>query len=1010
MRATSTIASWISRLTPTRSALTRLALAGLTLTGPAFPAGANAGDKMDIETHTLLITKLERVLEHDATAGADDIEVRLRLADLLAERARLHVVAAEGKDSAGAKRDRRRALEVYKTAVERAGSQRRALVLTQMAHLYEATGESAKAVGLYGRIVTEGAKAYPEAIVGRALAAWGDVLYRQGRFPKALEKFEAALRLKKTERRGYITYRIAWCNLNMGRAAIATARLVEILRDPGLLARKAEDDGGIDQSFHEDVARDLVTFIARGEVTREKVNLLLDLTPEAIRRDSLRALAGETERLGKKREAIFVWSMILDDEPSAIERIDGRVRLATLEWGLGRKPQAVDQLSIAMETWKKQGCRDKDECKAIQARVRKLIVDWNRLEKERVSGELFQAYSLYNAQFDGEHDMQFWAAQTARLLKKYNEASELYRRSSILAAAGLKAKDDADVRKMFEAALIATIEMAESGGDLDVKLKAYDHYLDLNPKGERALEVRYQRARVFYDKNRHDAAAEEFRLVALADARAHAGTRKKAADLALDALVLAKQEGRIEGWALEFARWFPSAREEYLKIARRAVLKEVAAVSNDPKSGDSELKRAARRLSEVNLDGTTKDERVLIARNTLVLAVRTRDLDHTKTAADRMLGVRGLSDEDREFALEKKVWAAEMRLEFENAYRWTLGMKLAKMNETDRHLRLAYLAELAGKSPTRHYNDALKTSRSKAKSEFAATRLVRLSKRPWVELSRHERVLKGNRGLFAGLVLELYARTGDAGRAARHLSSPSLRATGPAQLISRVAATRKINAFDKKIAAHKLVSASDALLQRTLKARLALLTQAEKQAQDAIRSKDWRLQVMTLSIAGRENERLYGEIMDLPPPRRLKPEQRKQYAQALERQARPFKAKADEIAKKTNEFWGNGKALDEVVAGLDKSVGDVTRVLAEDVRQLAARAPGSARARLEGAVKKAMDRPSAADVRSARRALSRDPFSVRQAKALKEMEAGLGRDAMVAYLDARLDQLEGGVK
>jgi hypothetical protein len=295
--------------------------------------------------------------------------------------------------------------------------------------------------------------------------------------------------------------------------------------------------------------------------------------------------------------------------------------------------------------------------------------------------------------------------------------------------------------------------MAESSGNLDVKEAAYNHYLDLNPKGERASEVRYQRARVDYDKNRHDKAAEEFRSIALVNS-GDPDTRKKAADLALDALLLAKQEGRIESWALEFAQAFPKARVEYLNIARRAVLSEVAVISNDQKSSDSELKRAAQRLSKLNLDGTTQDERTLISKNHMVLTVRTRDLEETNRATDRLLAIKGLSAADRELALEKKVWVAEMRLEFDKAYRFTQEMRMPTTAEADRHLRLAYLAELAGRNPTRHYNDVLNTSRSKAKSELAAIRLVRLAQRPWNELSRLEGVLRGNRELFAGLVLE----------------------------------------------------------------------------------------------------------------------------------------------------------------------------------------------------------------------------------------------------------------
>ncbi|MCM2282076.1 MAG: hypothetical protein NDI61_09545 [Bdellovibrionaceae bacterium] len=992
----------------------KVALVGLVLSAAL---SVYASEKMDFETHTLLITKLERVLENSTGNGsdADSLEVRLRLADLLAERARLSIVAAEGKDSAAVTRDRRRALQIYSSAVEKSEAPRRALVLMQMAHLLEATGEIKKALQKYERIVREGTETYPAASVGHALASWGDALFRKGEFTAALDKFESSLKFKETERRGYIMYRAAWCRLNLGQQTIATQGLIEILRHPELLTRKTANGSEIDVSFREDIARDLVAFIARGEVSREKVDLLLELTPESIRRENLRALAGETERLGKKKESIFVWSMILNDETSTFEKIDGRVRLATLEWGLNRKAQAVEQLTAALATWKKEGCRPSEECQAVQSRIRKLIVDWNRLEKERVSPELLAAYTLYNQQFETEYDMQFWAAQTARLLNKYNEASEFYRRSSILAHRELKKKEDSAIQKMFEAALVAQIEMAESGGDPSLQLKAYDHYLDLNAAGGRALEVRYQRARVFYDQNRHEKAAEEFRDIALFNEKKNSDAkrnelRKKAADLALDALVLAKAEDRIERWATEFAETFPSARLEYLAIARRAVLKDVATVSRDAKSSDSELKRAARRLRDLNLDGASATERALIYKNHLVLAVRIRDLEETRAAADRLLGVSGLQAEDREFAMEKKVWVAEMRLEFDSAYRMSQVMRMPKASEAERHMRLAYLAELAGRNPTRHYQAVLETSRAKSTLELAATRLVRLSARPWKELARLERYLKGNRDLHSSLVLELYARTGSRSNAELYLSRGTVRSSDAGQTISRSIQLQAINRFDQEISAHRLITSSDARVQRTLKARLALLAKADQLAQDAIRSKDWRLQVVTLSIVGRENERLYNEIKKLPVPVRLSVAERARYEQALAAQSAPFQAKAEQVSRKTAEFWNNGKALDSLIADLQASTGDVTRVLAEEARQLAYRAPDSTRARLERAIREAMDRPSATDVKNARHKLKSDPFSIHQAKMLKTMEAELGRDAMVAHLDARVLQIEGGVK
>src|SRR4051812_15911493 len=107
-----------------------------------------AAEKMDLDTHSLLITKLERVLERGGSPDVANVEVRLRLADLLAERARLFDIAAQGKESDSVNADRRRALKHYEIAVNAADPTRRALVLLQMSYLHDTLGEQKQSVEL----------------------------------------------------------------------------------------------------------------------------------------------------------------------------------------------------------------------------------------------------------------------------------------------------------------------------------------------------------------------------------------------------------------------------------------------------------------------------------------------------------------------------------------------------------------------------------------------------------------------------------------------------------------------------------------------------------------------------------------------------------------------------------------------------------------------------------------------------------------------------------------------
>jgi hypothetical protein len=149
-------------------------------------------------------------------------------------------------------------------------------------------------------------------------------------------------------------------------------------------------------------------------------------------------------------------------------------------------------------------------------------------------------------------------------------------------------------------------------------------------------------------------------------------------------------------------------------------------------------------------------------------------------------------------------------------------------------------------------------------------------------------------------------------------------------------------------------------------------------------------------------------VLRLPIPRKLSPVQNDAYNRALQAKAQPFKDKAEQINAKLGEFWNNSRIVDGMIKDLSQSRRVVARVYAAELKEIARRAPGSQRNQIEKAIANAdQSRVSESEALAARRALSKDPFSTSAAQELRKAEADLDRDAMVAYLDARLDQLKG---
>jgi hypothetical protein len=982
---------------------------------PAF------ADKMSLETHDLVISKLEQSLKEDKDGNTISLRpIRARLADLYADRARLRSMDEAEKDCGdckGASDDRKKALKLYEIVVREADKDAKGPLLLQMAHLYEINDEPSKAQALYNQAVHLGTAVttdvMAESLVGRAENSFG-----KGDFAKAKKDFESALKIASVGRRGQIMQRIAWCELNEGETQRAVDKIVQILKTPELMKRDSSNGPVFDSSFQEDLVRDLATFLAHGIVGSRQIALLEKFTPEPARRDVMKHFASECERLGQKRTAIEAWAAYVQYEGDNFARLEAKVRVTQIRYDLGEKAEALLGLKDATQFWKQNDCvkaaatskkeNGAEECALLQTRLRKLVIDWNRVEKAKPSKMVLEAYLAYLSKFDTDSEMTAWAAEAARSQKQYATAATLYYKSSLLASSQVNpkasVKEAARTKEILETGLVGEVEMAEISKDARTREVSYNHYLQLNPNGAIADKVRYQRAHVAYELGQSAEASNRFHEFAAsagclpsAKSKDTAALCLEAADLDLDSLVQIKNHPVVQVRAAEYARNYPAHHSEYLKIARTSVLKQSEIVAPQ---------QALTKLAEADLSGADKDEKIRIYKTRISLAEKAQNLAEVQHSAELLSSVAGLSAADHEFALGKIAWAAEMKLDFNQAYAVSRKMKLTNLRPDQRALRLALLAELSGHDSRPHDEEYLRVSHDSTGKALVRAKLVRSAHNPVREFAKYEQALKASPAVYARLALEIYARTGDKSVAERALRVRGVSKEPAGQVMARQFFLREFNKVEQKLASQRLNTRSDKATQKTLAERLKLLSENEKFANRAIAMHDWKLQLITLGSLSRENERTYSDIMTLPIPKGLKPQQRATYQKLVAGKAQVYENKHARIEQTLASLWKQTEAFKSLVTEFRGARPDVRRILGRELNMIVAVAPDNVRSSMVDEMRKAGQPPRAEEVAVARNAAKAQPFNAPSIAKLRDLEIGRGRETMVAYLDARLSKLK----
>lgn len=973
-----------------------------------FSVAARAQSGVDPKTRDLLIEKLTQVYLNLAPSDASKVPITLRLADLHAERARLD--AMKDLDSGctvceAGKADRQKALQYYQEVLPKVPADSMGKVLAQVGHLYEMTGDEKDAVTTYQKILASSPK---DSEANLSLA---EVYFKHKDYAHARPYYQAVVDGQGGSR-GLAAYRLAWCDFNDGKTDEAINAIKKILTTPELLT-KSGSNGAVaqtDRQFQEEVSHDLATFMAHKTVSQDDGKLVYDLSPEQAKLANVSYLASECERLGQPQGAITLWRFVQEKQTKPQARLEGAVHLAQLEMEQKQLPQAQKDFEQALSLWQTLGaaCADQD-CKELHARLRKFVTDWNRSEKNAPSDALLTSYTSYIKTFPQEADMQVWAGKVAQDLKQYAKATELDLGAAKTAAA--PAGTGGAQGEILEAALLQAIEAAELSKDNALLAQAYDSYLAQSKTQKKALEVRYQKAHLIYDAQKYDEAAQAMREVALSKEAGPQDLKTQAAQLSLDSLVLLKDDARLEAWSKEYAKAFPKDAADFQGISRKSVLTQAAAEAT--KGDQASLDQAWATLSRFDLSTASTQDKAAYYKNRLVLAEKLGKFAEAREAVENLLKTPNLTPADQQYALSRKAWLAEMVLDFDTALATTAKLTSDGLPKDQKALKLAMYAELASKDPKPYYTEFLKTSKDTDKNVSITAAMIRTAKDPMKEIQKNQALLSKKPDVLADLYMEQYAanmgQRQNIDIAKKAVANAAIAATPSGKVLQRAVILDEYSKLAKKLTSAQIDSSTQKKMAAGLKARVAMLDESEKLANKAIASGDWTAELVTLDLLSKQSERFYQEVLALPVPQGLSEEDQNQYLQALSQQAAPYQLKANDVAKKVSEFWGNKEALDQLEQASTTEIGARRTMVMSEVKSLDAIAPETTKAQLDAMLAKSepsTSAPSLASIEGARQAVRENPMSRPSLEALLAIEKKSPKsETMVAYLEGRLQSL-----
>jgi TolA-binding protein/tetratricopeptide (TPR) repeat protein len=531
----------------------------------------------------------------------------------------------------------RRAISIYLDLETRFPRFRaRDIVVFNTAYAYQQVGEDLNAEKQFQRLLSH----HPNSsLVPDALLSLGEIQYSRRQFSGALAYFLKIKEHPEARVYPYGLYKAAWCKYNMQDETAGIKLLEDVVAFGHQRAKDSASSSKLD--LRKEALGDLALFFSESKKAQDAVTYFaaqaqdLDAVPYILR------LVEIYKRHSKYGEVDIVLRDILSKLPQTTMIADVHEELI---WNADRQKKrdvAVKQLVELDRTCDSLASKKVCDGKVVEISKKlgaKLHAYWKRDKLPETADQALKAYEVYlgNTVLVGHEaaqvryayaDLMFARSRFREASANYALVNDLVKEEAEIAAKENRGQGSVfnlmktDPKLAVDAAYGAVVALEKAVGDgqwSDADEQTFgklgDRYLARAPKGPYALDVKFKRAFIAYEKEKFDIAASGFKAIGWSKENLEHPKVMKAQDLYLDILNIRKDYTGLKDAAYLLLAMAPAAQDEkgkarsdqLAKIRREAWFAEVGELEQKSKKNE-ELYKAVEMYRSFALDNRTSE-------------------------------------------------------------------------------------------------------------------------------------------------------------------------------------------------------------------------------------------------------------------------------------------------------------------------------------------------------------------------------------------------------------------
>lgn len=399
-------------------------------------------------------------------------------------------------------------------------------------------GREKPALKVFRTLIKKFARDYPKCpYIPNAYLAFGEHYFNAGQVRTALTSYQQVLHFRNSSIYAFALYKVAWCYYNLVRYRTSLKKFIEVVQQARSGSGRWGSTGRRLQLLKE-ALRDLVLAYSQvGDANSARTNFF-QWGGEGNYLKMMMSLGGLYREQGKNAKIISLYTELMNLQAGSPRTMLYQLYIAQAVDRTSSKSEtirAVDKLVRLVKQFRAKDPKNAiylEAIKEIEPQVKEFATfrhyEGQRTRRPGYLREAMSFYKSYLALFDKTKDaekMRFFYAELLYKQKKYEEAAVQYTKVLVANPKGKYALDSgynpvlAYNKLMVKRGLDITNVGSKRGKSTKKKalppiakrfLKACETFLKYFPKGNRAIDVSYKAAQIYYFFNHYDKSLPRF--------------------------------------------------------------------------------------------------------------------------------------------------------------------------------------------------------------------------------------------------------------------------------------------------------------------------------------------------------------------------------------------------------------------------------------------------------------------------------------------------------------------